>query len=366
MLDQFRQMVNACIQIGLADNVSSLRALSLKAYGQLAEYNVMSYYKLGAISAAAGILRNYRKLARRVGKARNPQIHRLHLTTCYGFEIQDGQLLLPHRPREPIKIPLTPHVQATIRGYEVRSVTLTQDRLCLAYAKQVVELKPGGLVAVDRNLDNVTLAAAGGIVAKHNLAEASRVKASYRELRSHMRRNDVRIRNEIYRKYGSKEREKVKQILHHASKMIVLQAKEQRFGIVMEQLKGVRRLYKKANGQGRRYRGRMNSWSYFELQRQIEYKARWEGLPVFYVKPHGTSAKCSICGSRMARIPEENRTLKCTACGVTVDRDVNAARNILARGLRFGPVASAGEAMVAVKRRPVDAGELIDQHALTG
>jgi len=326
MLELFRQMINDSLRIGLAENLTGMKALSLKVYKELGRYDVMSYYKLCAVSAAAGILHNYRKLVRRGRKRRNPHIRRLRLTTCYGFKIQDDNLLLPHRPREPIKIPLTPHVQATIRGYEVRSVTLTQDRLCLAYAKQVVELKPRGLVAIDRNLDNVTLAATGGIAFEHNLAKATRVKASYRELRSHMRRNDVRIRREISRKYGRKEREKVRQILHHASKMIVLQAKQQQFGIVMEQLNGLRRLYRSGNGQGAWYRGRMNSWSYAELQRQIEYKARWEGLPVIYVRPHGTSAKCSICGSRMARIPEENRKLKCFRCDVTVDRDVNAAR----------------------------------------
>ncbi len=97
----------------------------------------------------------------------------------------------------------------------------------------------------------------------------------------------------------------------------------------------------------------MNSWSYCELQRQIEYKARWEGIPVIYVNPYGTSVKCSICGSRMARIPEENRQLKCRSCGFTVDRDVNAARNILARALRFRAVASANEAMVQEPQRAV-------------
>ena len=95
----------------------------------------------------------------------------------------------------------------------------------------------------------------------------------------------------------------------------------------------------------------MNSWSYAELQRQIQYKAQWEGLPVIYVNPAGTSRKCSRCGSRMARIPEENRHLTCQGCGFTVDRDVNATRNILARGLRFGPFAHPREAMVAEPSR---------------
>ncbi len=161
-----------------------------------------------------------------------------------------------------------------------------------------------------------------------------------------MRRNDVRIRREITSKYGRKQREKVKQVLHQASKQIVQQAKQKQFGIVMEELTGIRKLHRRGNGQGRWIRGRMNSWSYAELQRQIEYKARWEGLPVTYVHPYGTSAKCSICGSRMARIPEENRQLKCPTCGVTVDRDLNAARNILARGVRFAPIALPVEAMV--------------------
>ena len=67
-------------------------------------------------------------------------------------------------------------------------------------------------------------------------------------------------------------------------------------------------------------------------------------VPVIYVRAFGTSAKCSKCGHHV--LPEENRKLHCPNCNLTIDRDVNAARNILARGLRFKPVGSAGEAMV--------------------
>ncbi len=130
----------------------------------------------------------------------------------------------------------------------------------------------------------------------HDLSEATRVKATYREVRSRMKRNDVHVRRKITGKYGWKQREKVNRILHHASKMIVQQAKNRDFGIVMERLTGLRKLYRRGNGQGRWYHGRMNSWSYAELQRQIEYKARWEGLPVIYVHPVGRQRSVRYVG----------------------------------------------------------------------
>ena len=355
MLEQFRQMLNECVRIGLSENVTSLKSLSTKAYHQLATYPVMSYYKLCAISKATGILRNYHKARRKNPKTKDPYARRLQLTTCYGFKIKtlDKVLLLPFKPNQPLSIQLNAHVIRILSepNIQIRSVTLTHERVSICYAKEVEPIQPRGLIAIDRNLDNLTLADSDGWIMRKDLARATEVKAMYRQIRSHMRRNDIRIRQRVTEKYGRKQSEKVKQILHHASKQIILDAKSRQFGVAMEKLTGIRKLYRKGNWQGRAYRGRMNSWSYYELQRQIEYKAHWEGIPVIYVNPYGTSVKCSICGLRMK--PEENRTLKCRSCGFTVDRDVNAARNILARALRFGAVASASEAMVQEPQRRV-------------
>lgn len=346
MLEQFRQMLNDCILIGLAENLTSLKSLSLKAYRQLSRYDAVSYYKLCAISAATGILRTYRKAKRKNPYVKKPYARRLGLTTCYGFKVRDGELSLPIRANEHVRVRLNQYVQAAVAGFTVRSVTLTEDTLSLAYANDLNEIRPEGFMGIDRNLGNITVAASDGTVLQHDLSEAARVKAVYREVRSRFKRNDVRIRCRVSRKYGRKQREKVQQILHHASKLIVAEAKAKQYGIAMEKLTGIRRLYRRGNWQGRWYRGRMNSWSYGELQRQIEYKAKWEGLPVIYAHPHGTSSRCSICGERMK--PEENRKLHCPSCGYTVDRDVNAAKNILAAGrLRFGLVGLASEAMVA-------------------
>ena len=128
------------------------------------------------------------------------------------------------------------------------------------------------------------------------------------------------------------------------SRRIVDEAKTRRYGIVMEKLTGIRRLYRKGNGQSRNYRARMNSWSYGELQRQVEYKARWEGVKVIYVPARDTSKRCSICGYKT--LESTHRKLWCPHCGAMLDRDENAARNLAARGLRFSPNGPPGEAMV--------------------
>ena len=54
LLEQFRQMLNDCIRIGLETNVTSMKSLSLKAYHSLAKYDASSRYRLTAISAATG------------------------------------------------------------------------------------------------------------------------------------------------------------------------------------------------------------------------------------------------------------------------------------------------------------------------
>jgi putative transposase len=62
-------------------------------------------------------------------------------------------------------------------------------------------------------------------------------------------------------------------------------------------------------------------------------KAEGAGKHVVMVDPRGTTQECSGCG---ATVPKGLgvRVHRCPACGLVCDRDVNAARNILARGRR--------------------------------
>ncbi len=63
----------------------------------------------------------------------------------------------------------------------------------------------------------------------------------------------------------------------------------------------------------------------------LDEKAESAGVKVAYVNPKGTSQECSGCGATLKK-PLSARTHKC-GCGVEMDRDVNAALNILHRGI---------------------------------
>ncbi len=86
------------------------------------------------------------------------------------------------------------------------------------------------------------------------------------------------------------------------------------------------------------------SWS--EFLRQLEYKAKWYGRELVGIdRWYPSSKRCSDCGHTVAKMPLNVREWTCPECGTIHDRDVNAARNVLAAGLA---VSARGEAVSPV------------------
>ena len=77
----------------------------------------------------------------------------------------------------------------------------------------------------------------------------------------------------------------------------------------------------------------------------LHYKAERAGVRIIEVDPHNTSQNCSGCGSKVPKRLAERRH-DCHQCGLSIDRDLNAARNILYRagaGPGLQNVASCGK-----------------------
>jgi putative transposase len=74
--------------------------------------------------------------------------------------------------------------------------------------------------------------------------------------------------------------------------------------------------------------------SFIEL---VKHKAEWAGVTVMQVDPKNTSQMCSACGKEGEHKDLSVRMHICVHCGVVLDRDHNAALNILDRGLGRSP-----------------------------
>ena len=68
--------------------------------------------------------------------------------------------------------------------------------------------------------------------------------------------------------------------------------------------------------------------SFGEFKRMLEYKC---GDRVTFVNPAYTSQRCSQCGN-LKPMPLSERVYRCEECGLELDRDTNAARNVLRAG----------------------------------
>ena len=345
-----------------------MKKLSILCYNQLKKYEVHSDYRLTAITKAAGILSARRKSIRRGFLTKNPYVSKPLLVSCYGVRVQNGNMRVQLGNRRFEYVPLNPYTLRVLSDAALilKSFTLTATSLSICVSKDM-HAPPDNFsdsVGIDRNLSNLAVGN-DDKVTFYDMTKVVEIGENTRSIVASFRRDDVRMRRLISSKYGTRRTERVKQIIHGVTKRVVQEAKAKKQAIIFEEIRGIRNLYRKGNGQGKLFRGRMNSWPFHEVKRQVEYKAAWEGVPVITLSrkdTRGTTMDCPRCGERLQSPvrgdSEHYRQLWCERCGRWMDRDVVAVLNISHRGrVRFARSTTEGEASEAVKGNAEHEGE---------
>ena len=154
----------------------------------------------------------------------------------------------------------------------------------------------------------------------------------------HQKYKNIRRKLQKKRKYRAvqqlknKESRIVRDLNHKISRKIAQEAKNNQAGIVLEDLKEIRKTAKTS----KKFKYALNSWSFYQLRIFIEYKAKLLGIPVVKIDPRYTSQQCSRCGLLGER---KGKLFKCS-CGHVENADVNASFTISLRhqGILQSPV----------------------------
>jgi len=176
-------------------------------------------------------------------------------------------------------------------------------------------------VGVDFGLKSLAVLSTGEIIANPKPLRC-KLRLLQRRQRQFSRKQRGSHRQQIARRKVARLHKKVADIrsnaLHRLSKMLVTRFSR----IVIEDL-NVRGML-----QNRSLSRSISDVGFGELRRQLEYKSKWHGVDLVIAYRFFPSTKiCSCCGA-VREIKLSERIFACPHCGLSLSRDLNAARNL--------------------------------------
>ncbi|MFH0884509.1 MAG: transposase [Candidatus Micrarchaeota archaeon] len=232
------------------------------------------------------------------------------------------------------KLKVTPFGEINIRIHRevignTRTLTLKREASGKWYAILTAEdaSKPpiennGSRVGMDLGLANFAVLSDGTVIEnpKHlrkyeKLLKKRRQDLSFRKTGGQNRKKAKHRLAVVHEKVRNTRRD----FLHKLSRQLI----NARSFIALEDLDS-------AGMSQQNYGKSINDAGWSEFADMLCYKAESAGCKVVFVNPANTTKECSGCGG-MVRKELRERQHNCPSCGLSIDRDLNAALNILAR-----------------------------------
>ena len=234
------------------------------------------------------------------------------------------------------EIPIVQH--RAIKG-KIKTLTLKREASGKWFASFAVEETPTVKASNGRSRIGIDL----GLKTLATLSDGSKI-TNPRHIRKHQEKIATLQRESDRKKKGSKNRRKAKRLvaiefeklkntrrdfLHRLSRNLVTSHSFIALEDLASQEMAEQNFGKSINDAG---------WG--ELANMLRYKAESAGCEVVFVDPKGTTKTCCICENQKV-MPLSERTYFCDNCGNHMDRDLNAAYNILNRATGGSPGSNA-------------------------
>jgi putative transposase len=219
------------------------------------------------------------------------------------------------------------------QGAEPSTVTVSRDAAGRWFASLLVEeaieqhLDTGAAVGIDAGITSlVTLSTGEKIVnPRHERRDRARLAKAQRKLSRKQKgsANREKAQRKLARVHA-RIADRRHDFLHKLSTRLVRENQ----AVVIEDL-SVRNMVRNHS-----LARAISDAAWGDLRSMLEYKCDWYGRELVVIDRWYPSSKtCSGCGHLTARMPLGVREWNCGNCGARHDRDVNAAKNILAAGL---------------------------------
>ncbi|GHJ47141.1 transposase [Catellatospora sp. TT07R-123] len=247
--------------------------------------------------------------------------------TASAFRWRDGTLTLA-KMNQPLNIVWS---RTLPQGCTPSTVTVSQDAagrwfVSLLCDDVIVQTPACGQVGIDAGIDSLLTLSTGEKITnpRHERTDRKRLARAQRDLarkqKGSANRAKARVKvARVHARIADRRRD-------HLHKLTTRLVRENQ-AIVIEDL-AVRTMVK-----NHRLARAISDAAWRQLRTMLEYKAAWHGRDLIVVDRWFPSTRlCSTCGTLAQRMPLEVREWTCR-CGAVHDRDVNAARNILAAGL---------------------------------
>ncbi|QUH03026.1 IS200/IS605 family element transposase accessory protein TnpB [Saccharopolyspora erythraea] len=249
--------------------------------------------------------------------------------TRSAFKYRDGQLTLA-KMAEPVDIVWS---RPLPEGSEPSTVTVSRDAADRWFVSLLVETAveqhtpTDTAVGVDAGITSLVTLSTGAKVTnpKHSDRERARLAKAQRELARKEKGSNNRAKARLkVARIQAKIADRRRDHLHKVTTGLVRDNQT----VVIEDLQ-VRNMLR--NGSLSRA---ISDAAWSELRTMLEYKAAWYGRELVVIDRWFPSSKtCSACGRLARSMPLHLREWTCAGCGTRHDRDVNAAKSILAAGL---------------------------------
>ncbi|QIY76280.1 RNA-guided endonuclease InsQ/TnpB family protein [Streptomyces sp. RLB1-33] len=248
--------------------------------------------------------------------------------TTSAFRFRDGELRLA-KMSEPLCIVWS---RPLPEGVSPSTVTVSQDAAGRWFVSMLCD-DPGirnlpatdAAVGIDAGLDHLLTLSTGEKITnpRHERRDRAALAKAQRRLAKKEKgsANGVKARRKVARIHA-RIADRRRDTLHQITTRLVRENQT----LVIEDL-SVRNMVK-----NRKLARVISDAAWSEFRSMLEYKAQWYGREVIAVDRWFPSTKlCSTCGTLQDKMPLNVRTWTCD-CGATHDRDVNAAKNLLAAG----------------------------------